>query len=274
MEEKIDLKNKKEISLLEKIDSTIIVKHLFHFFNKENEIILPLLLSEVNPQLKIKIEKNGEQILNNDNLENIKTHTNKLIKLYIFFLNCKHIYKEQYFTNNMDITKISDPIMDMYDRVEKETKNINEGEINYKKCFYKFLLNINFINISPCGSIMNIIYWNEYYKKKDNNKQKIKNVILYLNDEIAKFRINDLFGELIFNHNNYTIKKNKIFFDEKLFMNVIKNIYKLFKEPRKIIVNGGDKIFKHNFKNNEFIFDSILYKLTFKSNSLLIIHRV
>ena len=204
MEEKIDLKNKKEISLLEKIDSTIIVKHLFHFFNKENEIILPLLLSEVNPQLKIKIEKNGEQILNNDNLENIKTHTNKLIKLYIFFLNCKHIYKEQYFTNNMDITKISDPIMDMYDRVEKETKNINEGEINYKKCFYKFLLNINFINISPCGSIMNIIYWNEYYKKKDNNKQKIKNVILYLNDEIAKFRINDLFGELIFNHNNYT----------------------------------------------------------------------
>ena len=272
MEKNIELKNNKEISLIEKIDSTIIVKHLFHFFNKENEIILPLLLSEANPQLKIKLEKVGEQIINNDTPDNIKIHTNKLIKLYTFFMNCKNIYKEQNFTN--DITKITDPIMDMYNKVEKETQNLNEGEINYKKYFYKFLLNVGFINISPCSSIMNIIYWNEYYKKKDNNIQKIINVILDLSDEIAKCRINDLFGELIFNQNNYTIKRNKIFFDDKFFMNAIKNIYKLFKEPRKIIVNSGDKIIKHNFKKTEFILDNILFKLTFKSNSLLIIHRV
>ena len=277
--EENDLKNKNEISLIEKINPIIIFKNLFQFFNKENEIILPLLLSEISPQYKLKFEQSTEKILNDDHEENIniKIEVNKLIKLFNFFLNCKNIYKELYFENNLDITTINDPIMDMYNKVEKITKNINEVGINYKKLFYNYLSNVPFINISPCCSIMNIIYWNEYYKKKDdknNNKQKIINVILYLNEEIAKYRINDIFGEIIFNQNNYYIKKNKIYFDVKIFMNVIKNIYNFFKEPRKIIVNGGDKIIKHNFKNNEFFIDSILFKLNFKSNSLLIIHRV
>ena len=58
-------------------------------------------------------------------------------------------------------------------------------------------------------------------------------------------------------------------------MKTINNIYKLFNEPKRIIVNGGDKKLKHNFKNkNEYIIDNILFKLLFKSDVILIIYRV
>ena len=102
----------------------------------------------------------------------------------------------------------------MFNKVEKETDNINDYSLNHKKYFYNFLLNAPFINISPCCSLMNIIYFNEYYRnvKKNNKKPKIRNVILLIKDELAKCRINDLFGEIIFNQNNFIIKNKSIYY--------------------------------------------------------------
>ena len=164
----------------------------------------------------------------------------------------------------------------MFNKIEKDTKDINESGLNYKKYFYNYLLNVPYINISPCCSLMNIIYFNEYYRQLNdkNKKPKILNLILFIEEEISKCRINDLFGEIIFNQKNFVIKNNKIIFNYDLFINVISNIYREFYQPLRIIVNGGNKVIKHNFKKNEFIKDSILFKLTFKSDSLLIIHRV
>lgn len=272
----INLKVSKKISLLEKISPNIIITNIFQLFNNENKFVLPFLLSEINPEFLLKIEDSYKNSLINSN-NNIKTSINILMVLRNFFSNCKKIYIEQHNNKNVDNINLEDPILDMFNKAEKETNDIKYSGLNYKKYFYNFLLNLPFINISPCGSIMNIIYWNEYFKLNNNqkiNKQKIINVILFLQEEIAKCRINDLFGEIIFNQNNYYIKKNKIFFDCNLFMNVISNVYRFFNHPIKIIVNGGDKIIKHNFKKNEFIIDSILFKLVFKTNSLLIIYRV
>ena len=275
------IKSKREnSSLIEKI-SPKIFNILFEFFNNEKKYILPFLLSELNYEYHNKIKNDFEIILNDRNIEkNNKNEIQKLFILYNFFLNCKTIYKSQNLKENLDIIKIYDPIEDLFTKAEIETNNIKDSGLNYKKCFFNYLLNMPFINISPCCSLMNIIYWKDYYKKDNDNdkikkKQKILNVILYLKEEIAKCRINDLFGEIIFNQNNYRIKRRKIIFDCQLFMKIICDIYKLFNQPRKIIVNGGDKYIKHNFNNkNEFIIENILFKLEFKSDSLLIIHRV
>ena len=123
---------------------------------------------------------------------------------------------------------------------------------------------------------MNIIYFNEYYKKiKDNKKQKIVNLILCLNDEVAKSKINDLFGDIVLKPNDYVIKNKSINFNGENFIKVISKLYKLFNEPLKIVLNADNKNIKHNFKNKDtFIVDNILFKLLFKSNSLLIIYRV
>ena len=269
-------KNENKISLLEKITQNNIITNIFKFFNDENKFIFPLLLSDINSEFLFQIENSFKKSLTNEN-DSIQEPINQLIILTKFFSNCKIIYKEQFVNNNFDISVLDDPIFHMFNKAEKETNKIMDFGLKHKKYFYYFLLNLPYINISPCSSLMNIIYWNEYYKIKNNNKnnkQKIINVILFLEDEIAKCRLNDLFGEIIFNKNNYYIKNNKIFFDCNLFMNVISNAYRLFNQPTKIIVNGGEKLIKHNFKKNEYIIDSILFKLNFKSNSLLIIHRV
>ena len=123
---------------------------------------------------------------------------------------------------------------------------------------------------------MNIIYFNEYYKKiKENKKQKIVNLILCLNDEVAKSKINDLFGDIVLKPNDYVIKNKSINFNGENFIKIISKLYKLFNEPLKIVLNADNKNIKHNFKNKEtFIVDNILFKLLFKSNSLLIIYRV
>ena len=123
---------------------------------------------------------------------------------------------------------------------------------------------------------MNIIYFNEYYKKiKDNKKQKIINLILCLNDEVAKSKINDLFGDIVLKPNDYVIKNKSINFNGENFIKIISKLYKLFNEPLKIVLNADNKNIKHNFKNKDtFIVDNILFKLLFKSNSLLIIYRV
>ena len=121
---------------------------------------------------------------------------------------------------------------------------------------------------------MNVIYFNEYYKNI-NKKPKIVNLILYLNDDVAKSRINDFFGGIILKPNDYNIKFKNINFNAETFMKIISDLYKLFDEPLKIIVNGDNKNIKHNFGNKTtFIFDQILFKLIFKSNSLFIIQRV
>ena len=263
--EETNSKNANESSLLQKINSNVIIKNIFPFFDKEKKYILPPLLSYSNSFNFLSIDK--EKIL-----ESEKNDANILLILIQFFINCKLAYKEQYLKNN-DIIKINDSILDMFNKAESETKGIVDSRFKYKKYFYNYLLTMPFINISPCCSLMNVIYFNEYYKKI-NNKQKILNLIIYLEEDIAFSRINDLFGEMIFTPKNFAIKGNKITFNGDLFLNAISNIYGVFNQPRAIIVNGGNKNFKHNFKKNEYIKDSILFKLNFKSNSLLIIHRV
>ena len=276
MEEKNE-KTTNEVSLITKISPDVILNNLLQFFNNDNKYIFPLLLSKINPQSFEIIKNSAEKLLKSHNItKKSRTEINNLIILYNFFFNSNKTYKEQYNNKNCDITKINDPIMDMFNKIEKDTKDINESGLNYKKYFYNYLLNVPYINISPCCSLMNIIYFNEYYRKLNdkNKKPKILNLILFIEEEISKCRINDLFGEIIFNQKNFVIKNNKIIFNYDLFINVISNIYREFNHPLRIIINGGNKVIKHNFKKNEFIKDSILFKLAFKSDSLLIIHRV
>jgi len=262
----------KASSLLEKIPINVIFNYLSLFFNNNNKFILSFLLSYLNKEYHSKILDYYNQTLNNGNA---KESSENLINLYNFFLNCKLNYNLQF--NNEKIIKgeICDPIIEMYNKIEEETSNLN-ASINLKKCFYFYLSNSPFINISPCCSLMNIIYIKEYYINEIvKKKQNILNVILYLKEDVAKFRINDLFGKIIFNKNNFKTKNNQIFFDYKLFMKTINDIYKFFNEPKRIIVNGGDKKLKHNFKNkNEYIIDNILFKIVFKSDIILIIYRV
>lgn len=273
--EGIDLENKDEVNLIEKISTEILLKSLFPFFNNESKYIFPLLLSSANPLFISSIRNGAENILKNEETKkSTKIAINNLLVSVHFFKNCKIVYKE--YLKNFDIIKNKDPIAEMFNKAEKETENINDYGLNHKKYFYNFLLNVPFINISPCGSLMNIIYFNEYYRniKENKKKPKIRNVILLIKDEIAKCRINDLFGEIIFNQKNFVIKNKNISFNCQLFMNAISNIYRVFDQPLRIIVDGGEKNIKQNFKKNEYIMENILYKLVFKSNSLLIIHRV
>ena len=260
------------ISLLEKIPLNVLFNYLSLFFNKNNKFILPFLLSCLNKEYHSKIINYYHQTLID---KNIKESYENLMNLYLFFLNCKSNYKLQF--NNEKIYKgeMYDPIIEMYNKIEKEASNINIS-INFKKCFYFYLSNSPFINISPCSSLMNIIYIKEYYNNEIiKKKQNILNVILYLKEDVAKFRINDLFGKFIFNNNNFKIKNNQIIFNHQLFMNTINKIYKFFNGPKRIIVNGGDKKLNHNFKNKkEYIMDDILFKLILKSDSILIIYRV
>ena len=258
--------------LLEKIPLKVIFSYLPLFFNKNNKFIFPFLLSYLNNEYHSKILNYYQQILND---KSIKESSENLMHLYIFFFNCRTNYKFQFNNEKINIGEIYDPIIEMYNKIEEETSNI-KSSINLKKCFYFYLSNSPFINISPCCSLMNVIYLKEYYNNEIvKKKQKFVNVILYLKEDVAKFRINDLFGKIIFNQNNFKIKNKQIYFDYQLFMKTINDIYKLFNEPKRIIVNGGDKKLKHNFKNkNEYIIDNILFKLSFKSDVLLIIHRV
>lgn len=270
--EKQKIKEALNTSLLEKIPLNVLFSYLSLFFNKNDKFILPFLLSYLNDEYHSKIINYYDQSLND---KNIKENSENLMNLYIFFLNCKSNYKLQF--NNEQIYKgeMYDPIIEVYNKIEKETNNTN-ASIHFKKCFYFFLSNSPFINISPCCSLMNIIYIKEYYTNEIvKKKQNILNVILYLKEDVAKFRINDLFGKIIFNQNNFKIKNKQIYFDHQLFMKTINNIYIFFNEPKRIIVNGGNKKLKHNFKNkNEYIIDNILFKLLFKSDALLIIYRV
>lgn len=270
--EKQEIKEALNTSLLEKIPLNVLFSYFPLFFNKNDKFILPFLLSYLNNEYHSKIINYYQQNLND---ENIKESSKNLMNLYKFFLKCKSNYKLQF--NNEQIYKgeMYDPIIDMYNKIEKETSNINTS-INLKKYFYFYLSNSPLINISPCSSLMNIIYIKEYYNNEIVKKrQNILNVILYLKEDVAKFRINDLFGTIIFNQNNFKIKNKQIIFDHQLFMKTINNIYKLFNEPKRIIVNGGDKKLKNNFKNkNEYIIDNILFKLLFKSDVILIIYRV
>ena len=262
----------KASSLLEKIPINVLFNYLSLFFNKNNELILPFLLSYLDNEFYSKILNYYNQTLID---EKIKESSENLINLNNFFLNCKSNYKFLY--NNEKVIKgeIYDPIIEMYNKIEEKISNINAC-INLKKSFYFYLSNSPFINISPCCSLMNVIYIKEYYNNEIiKKKQNILNVILYLKEDVAKFRINDLFGKIIFNKNNFKTKNNQIFFDYKLFMKTINDIYKFFNEPKRIIVNGGDKKLKHNFKNkNEYIIDNILFKIVFKSDIILIIYRV
>ena len=274
--EEIKTDDIKTTTLIERIPPKIIFNNLFPYFNKDNNFKLPLLLSELDLQYIQDLKTEAKDIINNENIDkgSIKM-VNDLMFLYNFFSNCKYYYKEQNLNFKNNLEKMIDPIEDILNKAEKETVNISESGLNYKKYFYYFLMTLPFVNISPCASIMNVIYLKEYYSKIHNKKQKIKYLILYLNEDIAKCKINDLFQEILLNQNNYYIRYNKINVNTKIFMYVISNIYKLYDQNTRIIINCGDKIIKHNFKNkNEFILDNILFKLNFISNSLLIIHRV
>ena len=257
-------------SLIEKISSIEIFKSISSFLNNKKNYIIPLFISTSEPEFIIKLENKSKEILNDiiiiDKI--YKNEIKKIISLTKFFCNCKTVYKEE--MKNFDIIKIKDPISDIFNKIEKNGPDII---LNYNKYFYYFLMNVPFINLSPFCSLMNVIFFNEYYKGKKS--PKIINLILYLNEEVSKSRINDLFGEIIFNPNNYIIKRKSIDFNCDLFMKAISGLYEKFNEPIRFIVNGENKNIKHNFKNKtEFIIDNILFKLKFKYDSLLIINRV
>ena len=270
--EKQKKKDDLNISLLEQIPLNVTFNYFPLLFNKNNKFILPFLLSYLNNSYHTKIVNYYQQILID---KRIKESSENFFNLYLFFLKCKSNYKLLFNNEKINIGEIYDPIIEMYNKIEEDASNINSS-INFKKCLYFYLSNSPFINISPCCSLMNIIYLKEYYNNEIvKKKQNILNVILYLKEDVAKCRINDLFGKIIFNNNNFKIKNKQIFFDYQLFMKIINDIYNLFNGPKRIIVNGGDKKLKHNFKNkNEYIIDNILFKLIFKSDALLVIYRV
>ena len=251
--------------LLEKITSIKILNTISNFLNNQKKYIIPYFLSSSNNnRFNIKIETKPNLYIE----ENEKTEIKKLIGLINFYKSCRQKYKE--YAKNKEA--MNDPIGEIYNKIEKSDNNII---LNYNKYYYYFLMNVPYINISPFCSLMNIIYFNEYYNKIKHKKQKIVNLILYLNDEIVKSRINDIIGEMILKPNDYIIKKKNINFNGDTFLKILNDLYKIYDEPIKIILIGDNKNIKHNFKNKEnFIIDSILFKLTFKSNSLLIIHRV
>ena len=266
--EKLILNNKNVKILFENISSIEIFNLISSFHNKNKNYIIPLFLSNLNDKFQAKLETESNSIINSkDTKEICKTEIKKLNALTNFFKSCKKIFKE--YLNNKE--RFNDPILEIYNRINKPDNSLI---LNYNKYFYYFLLNLPCINLSPFCSLMNIIYFNEYYKNS-NKKQKIVNLILYLNDEVVKSRINDLFGGIILKPNDYTIKNKSIIFNGDTFIKIISDLYKLFNEPIKIVLNGDNKNIKNNFKNKEiFIIDGILFKINFKSNSLLIIHRV
>ena len=178
--ENIIINNENKNSILEKISSIKIINIISNFINNKKRYILPLFLSNLNPQFHTKIETESNLLLNSNVIEkNEKTEIKRLIILTKFYKNCCKEYKEYIKNKN----SINDPIIEIYNKIDKSDSSI----LNYNKYFYNFLINISHINLSPFCSLMNIIYFNEYYKKiKDNKKQKIVNLILCLNDEVAK----------------------------------------------------------------------------------------
>ena len=264
--ENLNLNNKN--CLIEKISSIKIFNLISCFLNNKKSYIIPLFLSNLNPQFHKRLEIELDTIINKKSIEeNSKIELKRIIALNKFFLNCRKIYKE--YAKSKET--YNDPIIELYNKIDKSENNLI---LNYTKYFYYFLLDVPYINLSPFCSLMNVIYFDEYYKNI-NKKPKIVNLILYLNDDVAKSRINDFFGGIILKPNDYNIKFKNINFNAETFMKIISDLYKLFDEPLKIIVNGDNKNIKHNFGNKTtFIFDQILFKLIFKSNSLFIIQRV
>ena len=267
--EKIIL-NEKNTPLLEKISSIKIFNSISNYLNDKKKYFISLFISNLNIQFQEKLEKESNTLLNSDNIdENYKKEIKIIIELNNFYKSCRKEYKE-YIKNK---EQYDDPLIEIYNKINKSGYSL---VLNFNKYFYYFLSNVSHINLSPFCSLMNLIYYNEYYKKiKKNKKPKIVNLILYLNDDVVKSRINDLFGEVILKQNDYTIKSKSINFNGEKFMKIISNLYKLFDEPLKIIIKGNNKNIKQNFlKKDIFIVEGILFKLKFKSNSLLIIYRV
>ena len=256
-------------SLLEKISSIKIFNSISKYLHDKKKYLIPYFLSKLNPQFLTKLQSETNKLINTKFLleEKEKTEINKILILNQFYLGCNKIYNE-YKTSKETYT---DPILEIYNKIPKPE---NPFLLNYNKYFYYFLMNVPCLNISPFCSLMNIIFFNEYYQKK-KNKPKIANLILHFNDEIVKSRINDTFGEIIIKSNDYIIKNKSINFNCDTLMKIISEFYKKYNEPMKIVIICDNKNIKHNFKNKlHFVFDEILFKLFFKSNSLLIIQRV
>ena len=117
MEEK-NLNTKNEVSLIEKITPNVILNNLLQFFNNDKRYIFPFLLSEVNPQYFEIIQNSAEKILQSQgHPKKTRGEINNLIILYNFFSNCNKTYKDQYNNKNFNITKINDPIMDMFTKI-------------------------------------------------------------------------------------------------------------------------------------------------------------
>ena len=267
--EKIIL-DEKNTPLLEKISSIKIFNSISNYLNDKKRYIISLFLSDLNFQFQEKLEKESNILINSDKIDdNYKKEIKTIIELNNFYKSCRKEYKEYIKKKE----QYDDPLIEIYNKINKSGYSL---VLNFNKYFYYFLSNVSHINLSPFCSLMNIIYYNEYYKKnKKNKKPKIVNLILYLNDDVVKSRINDLFGEVILKQNDYVIKNKSIIFNGEKFIKIISDLYKLFDEPLKIILNGNNKNIKQNFQKKEkFIVEGILFKLIFKSNSLLIIYRI
>ena len=255
-------------SLIRKISSIKIFNSIWNFLHEKKKYLIPFFISNLKSQFISKIEFESNILINSEfTEEKEKTELKKLIVLNNFYINCNKIYKE-YKTSK---ETYNDPLSEIYNKISKPENSLL---LNYNKYFNYFLMNVPYINLSPFCSMMNIIYFNEYYKKI-KKKPKVVNLILYFNDDIVRSRINDTFGEIIIKPNEYIIKNKSINFNCDTLMKIIYKFYLLYNEPIKIIVIGDNKNIKHNFKNKlHFNFEGILFKLEFKSNSLLIIRRV
>ena len=255
-------------SLLGKISSIKIFNSIYNFLHEKKKYIIPFFISNLNSQFNKKIEFESNILINSESIEEKeKIQLKKLITLNKFYIKCNKIYKEYKTTKET----YNDPLSEIYNKIEKPDNSLL---LNYQKYFNYFLMNVPYINLSPFCSMMNILYFNEYYQKL-KTKPKIVNLILYFNDDIVKSRINDTFGEIIIKPNEFIIKNKSINFNCDTLMKIIYKFYLLYNEPVKIIVIGDNKNIEHNFKNKLlFSFEGILFKLFFKTNSLLIIRRI
>ena len=255
-------------SLLGKISSIKIFNSIFNFLHEKKKYLIPFFISKLNSEFNTKIDKESNELINSELIkEKEKNELKKIISLNKFYINCNKTYNEYKTTKET----YKDPLSEIYNKISKPDDALL---LNYHKYFYYFLMNVPYINLSPFCSMINIIYFNEYYSKV-KSRPKIANLILYLNDDIVKSRINDTFGEIVIKSNEYVIKNKKINFNCDNLMKIIYKFYLLYNEPMKIIVIGDNKNIEHNFKNKSlFNFDGILFKLFFKTNSLLIIRRV
>ena len=115
--ENLNLNNKN--CLIEKISSIKIFNLISCFLNNKKSYIIPLFLSNLNPQFHKRLEIELDTIINKKSIEeNSKIELKRIIALNKFFLNCRKIYKE--YAKSKETYK--DPIIELYKNIYRFTR--------------------------------------------------------------------------------------------------------------------------------------------------------